>query len=83
MLTYQEERQRRLKLVGEVACAAPNVSVADNMISAVLNVVVRASDDERAAALSWAERRLSVNRKALNMQYSSIVKLVQGGKPIG
>jgi len=29
------------------------------MISAVLNVVVRASDDERAAALRWAERRLA------------------------
>ena len=29
------------------------------MISAVLNVVVRASDDERAATLRWAQRRLA------------------------
>jgi hypothetical protein len=37
----------------------PNVSVADGMISAVLNVIVHASEGERAAALRWAERRLA------------------------
>src|SRR5215469_5822228 len=37
----------------------PDVSISDGMINAVLNVVVHASDADRASAMHWAERRLA------------------------